>query len=363
MNSIPVKAASHQYEVLIGKGILKEAFEKYEAVFQKTDKIVVLTDQHVWEAQGQYFEEAFSYTFELFVMPAGEACKTFENYYATQTFLLEKKCTRKSIIIAFGGGAVGDLAGFVAATYMRGISFFQVPTTILAHDSAVGGKTAINHPLGKNIIGSFHQPDAVLYDTNMLNTLSEKEVRSGMAEVVKHAMISDEEWLNIIFETSMTNLNETQLVQFLAKGISVKAKIVEQDETEQSVRKYLNLGHTYGHALEAAAGYGRLAHGEAVMLGLVYCLLLSEKYGNITREFTEKFIEFVKANGYPIEKVKDYSFDELSQFMLKDKKADYGELQFVLLENIGLPFVQKISLEECKEIDEQYRKLVGCHHD
>lgn len=357
---IPVRAASHSYEVTIGNGILKEAVLEHESLINTADKIIVLTDEHVWAAQADYFKANFPFEFHVFVMPAGESCKSFDNYNATQTFLLEKKCTRKSLVIAFGGGAVGDLAGFVAATYMRGIPFIQVPTTILAHDSAVGGKTAINHALGKNMIGAFYQPQAVLYDTQFLRSLSEKEVRSGMAEVIKHAMISDAEWLTQIMNgVSITELPESLLGDYLAAGVKVKAAIVEQDETEQSVRKYLNLGHTYGHAIEAAAGYGRVAHGEAVMIGLVYCLLLSERYGKIDRDFTTKFLQFAHKSGYPFDAVNQFTFDELTEYLLKDKKADYGILQFVLLEEVGKPFVQKIELAECREIDEQLRKLLA----
>lgn len=357
---IPVRAASHSYEVTIGNGILKEAVLEHESLINAADKIIVLTDEHVWAAQADYFKANFPFEFHVFVMPAGESCKSFDNYNATQTFLLEKKCTRKSLVIAFGGGAVGDLAGFVAATYMRGIPFIQVPTTILAHDSAVGGKTAINHALGKNMIGAFYQPQAVLYDTRLLRSLSEKEVRSGMAEVIKHAMISDAEWLTQIMNgANITELPESLLGDYLAAGVKVKAAIVEQDETEQSVRKYLNLGHTYGHAIEAAAGYGRVAHGEAVMIGLVYCLLLSERSGKINRNFTTKFLQFAHKCGYPFDAVNQFTFDELTEYLLKDKKADYGILQFVLLEEVGKPFVQKIELAECREIDEQLRKLLA----
>lgn len=356
---IPVRAASHSYAVTIGKGILKQAVASLEAVFSKADKIIVLTDEHVWAAQQSYFEEQFSHSFAVFVMPAGEKCKSFDNYLAAQTFLLEQKCTRKSLIIAFGGGAVGDLAGFVAATYMRGIPFIQVPTTILAHDSAVGGKTAINHTLGKNMIGAFYQPQAVLYDTEFLHSLSEKEVRSGMAEVVKHALISDAQWVSELLEGDhVTQLPEELLANYLAHGVQVKAGIVEQDETEQSVRKYLNLGHTYGHAIEAAAGYGRVAHGEAVMIGLVYCLLLSERYGKIDHVFTKRFLQFALENGYPFEAVHQFTFEQLTEYLMKDKKADYGQLQFVLLDTIGKPFVEKIELAECAEIDQQLRNLL-----
>lgn len=357
---IPVRAASHSYAVTIGKGILNEAIISLQEEFAKADQIIVLTDENVWAAQQSYFEANFPHAFQVKVMPAGETCKTFDNYNAVQTFLLEQKCTRKSLIIALGGGAVGDLAGFVAATFMRGIPFIQVPTTILAHDSAVGGKTAINHALGKNMIGAFYQPEAVVYDTNFLQTLSEKEVRSGMAEVIKHALISDSQWVEELLEGEhVTELPEELLANYLAHGVQVKASIVEQDETEQSVRKFLNLGHTYGHAIEAAAGYGRVAHGEAVMIGLVYCLLLSERYGKIDHAFTKRFLHFAEENGYPFAAVHDFTFEQLTEYLMKDKKADYGQLQFVLLETIGKPFVQKVELAECKEIDEELRQLLA----
>ncbi|MGM9949109.1 MAG: 3-dehydroquinate synthase [Lysinibacillus sp.] len=355
---IPVRAASHQYEVVIGNGMLKEAFESYRELFEKADQLIVLTDEHVWAAQGDTFTASCPYSFHVFVMPAGESCKSFDNFNAAHTFLLEKKCTRKSLVIAFGGGAVGDLSGFVAATYMRGIPFIQVPTTILAHDSAVGGKTAINHALGKNMIGAFYQPEAVLYDIQLLKTLPTREVLSGMTEVIKHAMISDPDWLEGLMQKKVAQLDEQTLADYLAKGVSVKAKIVEEDETEQSIRKFLNLGHTYGHAIEAAAGYGGLAHGEAVMIGLVYCLLLSERYGEVTRDFTSRFYKFARDNGYPFEAVHAYSFAQLKEYLLKDKKADYGELQFVLLEKIGKPYVKKIELSECEEIDTELRQLL-----
>ncbi|UED81808.1 3-dehydroquinate synthase [Lysinibacillus sp. CD3-6] len=357
---VPVATKSHQYEVVLGHNFLAEAVETFDEKLQKADKIIVFTDANVWAAQGEYFKGNFPYAFEVFVLPGGEACKTFEQYNAAQTFLLEQKCSRKSFVFAFGGGAVGDLTGFVAATYMRGVPFIQIPTTILAHDSAVGGKTAINHPLGKNMIGAFYQPEGVIYDTVFIESLSEREVRSGTAEVIKHAMISNAAWLQELMDAeSVIRFSTTELANHLKAGIEVKAKIVSEDETEQSVRKYLNLGHTYGHAIEAAAGYGKVAHGEAVMIGLVYCLLLSERYGKLNREFTTAFLQFALKNGYPFEAVNDYSFEQLIEYLLKDKKAEYGVLQFVLLEKIGKPFVRPIELAECKEIDAEFRQLLA----
>jgi len=357
---VPVATKSHQYEIVLGYNFLAEAVKTFDEKLQKADKIIVFTDANVWAAQGEYFKGNFPYAFEVFVLPGGEACKTFEQYNAAQTFLLEQKCSRKSFVFAFGGGAVGDLTGFVAATYMRGVPFIQIPTTILAHDSAVGGKTAINHPLGKNMIGAFYQPEGVIYDTVFIESLSEREVRSGTAEVIKHAMISNAAWLQELMDAeSVIRFSTTELANHLKAGIEVKAKIVSEDETEQSVRKYLNLGHTYGHAIEAAAGYGKVAHGEAVMIGLVYCLLLSERYGKLNREFTTAFLQFALKNGYPFEAVNDYSFEQLIEYLLKDKKAEYGVLQFVLLEEIGKPFVRPIELAECKEIDAEFRQLLA----
>lgn len=356
---IPVNTLSHSYEVVIGSKILHDAVQSFDEKIKKADRLIVFTDENVWKAQQKYFEQQFPYPYDVFIMPAGEACKSFENYASAHTFLLEKKSTRKTFLFAFGGGAVGDLTGFVAATYMRGIPFIQIPTTILAHDSAVGGKTAINHPHGKNLIGAFYQPEAVIYDTLVLQSLSEREIRSGMAEVIKHAMISNGDWLNELMVTpSIVNIHGEQLAQHLKLGIEVKANIVAQDETEQSVRKYLNFGHTYGHAIEAAAGYGGLAHGEAVMIGIVYALLLSERYGQITRDFTKDFLHFASNQGYPFEQLSNYSFEQLKDYLVKDKKVEYGELQFVLLERIGDPFIQPLELSECQEIDKEYRILL-----
>ena len=357
---VPVATKSHQYDVVLGHDFLAEAVKSFDDQLQKVDKRIVFTDANVWAAQGDYFKANFPYDFEVFVLPGGEACKTFEQYNAAQTFLLEQKCSRKSFIFAFGGGAVGDLTGFVAATYMRGVPFIQIPTTILAHDSAVGGKTAINHPLGKNMIGAFYQPEGVIYDTIFIESLPEREVRSGTAEVIKHAMISNAAWLReLMAADSVIHFGTAELAKQLKAGIEVKAKIVSEDETEQSVRKYLNLGHTYGHAIEAAAGYGKVAHGEAVMIGLVFCLLLSERYGELDRAFTKEFLQFALKNGYPFESVSHYSFEELTEYLVKDKKAEYGVLQFVLLKKIGQPFVRPIELAECKEVDAEFRKLLA----
>lgn len=355
---IPVQTPSHSYDVVIGSGHLTSAVQSLDKVIEQADQLIVFTDEIVWGLHEESFKKAFPHDFKVYIMAAGEACKTFDSYFAAQTFLLEQKCTRKSMLFAFGGGAVGDVTGYVAATFMRGIPFVQIPTTILAHDSAVGGKTAINHPLGKNMIGAFYQPEGVLYDTEFLKTLPEREVRSGMAEAIKHALISDEQWYREFLTKNILELTEEELAFYLEKGITVKANIVSQDEQEHSVRKYLNFGHTYGHAIEAASGFGKVAHGEAIMIGMVYALLLGEKYSQLERQTTLDFLAFAKNNGYIFEPVNNFTFDELLPYLMKDKKAEYGILQFVLLQNIGQPFVQQVTVEECREIDAILRTLI-----
>lgn len=356
---IPVRASSHTYDVVIGQNILQAAVKELDPIISKAEQLVVFTDENLWKYQQNYFKEQFPYPFEVFVMPSGEESKSFENFQNAHTFLIEKNCTRKSMLFAFGGGAIGDVTGFVAATFMRGIPFVQIPTTILAHDSAVGGKTAINHPMGKNLIGAFYQPEAVIYDLNFLQSLSEREIRSGMAEVVKHALISDEKWLNELLDSKpFAQIEPKDFAKHLQAGIQVKANIVEQDETEQSVRKFLNFGHTYGHAIEAAAGYGKLTHGEAIMIGMVFALLLCERYGEITRDFTEKFVKFALKNEYPLQEVNNYPFSQLKDYLVKDKKVEYGELKFVLLKTIGEPYVKTIDLQQCEEIDKEMRQLL-----
>ena len=194
---------------------------------------------------------------------------------------LDFKLDRHSLILALGGGAVGDLSGFVAATFMRGIPFIQIPTTILAHDSAVGGKVAINHPAGKNMIGAFYQPEAVVYDIDFLKSLPEHEIRSGFAEVIKHGLIQDPSFYHWLKENILSidmMISDENLIHFLSRGVEIKSAIVEEDEKETGIRAYLNFGHTLGHAIEAELGYGKLTHGEAVVIGMLYALQLSEKY-------------------------------------------------------------------------------------
>lgn len=357
--SIQVKTKDSIYKVYLGENILETFCKRHADTLVKYDQLVLVTDEHVWSLHEDYVRSNFKLPFKVYIVPNGEACKTFESYYEVQTFLLEEHCSRNSALLALGGGAVGDLTGFVAATFMRGIPFYQIPTTILAHDSAVGGKTAINHPNGKNMIGAFYQPTEVIYDFHFLKTLPQSEVRSGLAEVIKHALISDANWMDeFLGLPNLKAIDNKELLVWIEKGIRVKAHIVELDEKEQSYRKFLNFGHTYGHAIEASIGYGKITHGEAVMIGMIPALMLSELQGNLTTGYARRVYELAIRLGYDFGHVLRCSFDVLSKFMLKDKKTTNGELHFALLREIGDPFVQMISLEEVKKCDELLRQWV-----
>ncbi|GGB33468.1 3-dehydroquinate synthase [Lentibacillus populi] len=267
------------------------------------------------------------------IIPHGEQTKSVDTYYQLLTDALSYGLDRQSLIIALGGGVVGDIAGFVAATFMRGVDYIQMPTTILAHDSSVGGKVAINHELGKNLIGSFYPPKAVIYDTATLTTLAAREVRSGYAELMKEALIRDESFFHDLLGTSLAALTNDQLVSHLQSGMAIKAEIVEADERESGIRKHLNLGHTLGHALEAELGYGKLTHGEAVAIGMLFALRVSEKLFSINLPYDELY-NWLEQNHYPLT-LKRLNPDLLLRKMKSDKKSVHNKVHMVLVKQIG----------------------------
>ncbi|WP_033542129.1 3-dehydroquinate synthase [Planococcus sp. CAU13] len=338
MTVLTVEAA-HPYQVHIGPGALSAFQEICSGLLASADKIAILADEQVARLHLEYLRSHLAKTGHIYIkqIPAGESAKSIETYMDCQSFLLENEFSRNSLLLAFGGGAAGDLAGFVASTFMRGIPFIQIPTTILAHDSAVGGKTAINHAAGKNMIGTFYQPAAVIYDTHLLKTLPEKEIRSGMAEVIKHAFISNEGWLEELLSVEdIYGLTDEEMAKHLERGIAVKAAIVEEDEFENGVRKFLNFGHTLAHAIEAVLGYGKITHGEAVAIGMAYALELSG------HQKLAPYLKWCQSNGYPLQTLVDLPFEQLENYMKKDKKTSGGLLKFVMLKEIGLPFVDTV---------------------
>ena len=362
MGKLTVRLPDAQYDVHIGQHVYELFLSDYKSLLQSADRIGILADELAADLHLPVLVEALHNAGikpSLKIVPSGEKCKSQEVFFECQSYLVRENFTRNSILIAFGGGACGDLAGFVAATFMRGIRFIQCPTTILAHDSAVGGKTAINLPEGKNMVGSFHQPSAVLFNTKLLTTLPAREIRSGMAELIKHAFISDANWAERLLQNeNFSEPNEEWLAEELLKGIQVKAEIVAEDEYEHSTRKFLNFGHTFGHAVEAVCGFGGLSHGECVMIGMAYSFILSERHGKIDTSLTDRFIQFSKRNGYTFAPVVEHSFGSFLRYMEKDKKAAFGEMNFVMLEKLGAPFVKKVSADECEQVFLELRKRI-----
>lgn len=360
MGKLAVSILNHEYDVHIGPDTYQLFATDYAKLLDSADRIAIIADEHVAAIHLPILQQALEAEGREIVVktvPSGEHCKTPAVYTECLSFLLNRNFTRDSLVIAFGGGACGDLTGFVAATFMRGIRYLHCPTTILAHDSAVGGKTAINMPEGKNMVGAFHQPAGVIFNTPLFATLPPREIRSGMTELLKHAFISDSAWAGELLDNpSFSQPSIDWLAGELLKGIKVKAEIVTEDEFEHSTRKYLNFGHTFGHAVEAVCGFGGLSHGECVMIGMAYSLILSEKHGAVDGELTKRFIDFAEGHGYTFQPVHDHSFDVFLTYMEKDKKVSFGKLNFVLLDGIGKPYVKELSSKQCEEAFIQLRK-------
>jgi 3-dehydroquinate synthase len=337
MKQVQIEAKSKTYNVYIDARIRHRVGEMINRIVtEPISSVLVITDS---EVAPLYLEEVVAsfnnqYTVSTEIIKSGEASKSFAVYEQVMTKALASSLDRKSLIVALGGGVVGDLAGFVAATYMRGIRFVQVPTTLLAHDSSVGGKVAINHPLGKNMVGSFHQPEAVFYDTEALYSLPSKEWRSGFAEVMKHGFIQDQSFLNWLQEIeSIEKIPIGQLDTLLERSIAVKAQIVKEDEKESGVRAYLNFGHTLGHALESELGYGVMTHGEAVVIGMIYALRVSEEIYKIDLD-VPKYENWFQALGYKTSIPPSCSVEHLIAKMRQDKKAEASSIRMVLLKKI-----------------------------
>lgn len=272
------------------------------------------------------------------VLPDGEQFKTLETLNQIFTALLERKHSRTTTLIALGGGVIGDITGFAAAAYQRGVDFIQVPTTLLSQvDSSVGGKTGVNHPLGKNMIGAFHQPRAVIADTDTLKTLPERELSAGLAEVIKYGLIRDQDFLGWI-ETNMAGLmarDPAALTYAIKRSCEVKAEVVAADEREGGLRAILNLGHTFGHAIEAAQGYGAWLHGEAVGAGMVMALDLSRRLGMVSDQDLARGRAIIAAAGLPVAGPADMSVDTYLEKMAVDKKNVDARIRLVLLKSVG----------------------------
>lgn len=334
MEKLKIHTQTGSYPIYVGSGLIAQLDE---LIPDKYSDCFIISDSHVAPLYLERVRKALGERrIDACIVPAGEQSKTLETYDKVITAMLEKKYDRTACVIALGGGVVGDLAGFVAATYMRGVAFVQVPTTLLAHDSSVGGKTGIDHPLGKNLIGAFYPPAAVVYDSDTLKTLPEREMRSGFAELIKHSLIDSAPFYKAL-KTEIPDraaLTADSVGHFLLRGIQVKAGIVERDEHERGQRMLLNFGHTLGHAIEKELGYGKMTHGEAVAVGMCFAIRMSEAFFN--RSLPEKEIRqwFVKL-GLPVRVPDELSVQRLIEQMRYDKKNRNGRFHFVLMQEIG----------------------------
>ena len=352
MLRIEVGLAERAYPVLIGPGLLPRAGELLRPLLKRA-RTAVVTDEIVAAAHGRTLLGALELAgieAQLIPLPPGEETKSFGHLAELSGRLLDMKLDRGDLIVAFGGGVVGDLAGFAAAIYKRGIGFAQIPTTLLAQvDSSVGGKTAIDTPQGKNLIGAFHQPRLVLADLDVLATLPDRQVRAGYAEVLKYGLLGDFdffEWLEANGGQALAR-EPRALERAVARSVQMKAEIVAEDETETTGRRaLLNLGHTFGHALEAETGFGdRLLHGEGVALGCAMAFRFSARLGLCSRQEAERAAAAIAAAGLPA-RLQDlgagpFASGALVGHMAQDKKAEGGKLTFILARGIGQAFVAK----------------------
>ena len=351
IRAIPVGLGERAYEVLIGPGLIDSAGARI-APLLKRKRTAIVADETVDRLHGPRLRaalEAAGVKTDLITIAPGEASKSFEGLADVTDRLLALALDRGDMIIAFGGGVVGDLAGFAAAIYKRGMDFVQIPTTLLAQvDSSVGGKTAIDTPRGKNLVGAFHQPRLVLADLDVLASLPDREMRAGYAEVIKYGLLGDFaffEWLETRGSAVLAREPEA-LAYAVARSVEMKAEIVAEDERETGRRALLNLGHTFGHALEAELGFGDgLLHGEAVALGCAQAFRYSARLGLMSSQDALRAERGVAAAGLPVRldqiTSRPLSADRLIGHMAQDKKAEGGALTLVLAHGIGQAFTAK----------------------
>ncbi|QQD22494.1 3-dehydroquinate synthase [Venatoribacter cucullus] len=340
MHTLTVDLGDRSYPIYIGTGLLDRA-ELYTPHI-KGRQVLIVTNETVAPLYLQRVKTALQQTSGLqvdeVILPDGEAFKNLDTLNLIYDALLEKRHNRTTTLLALGGGVIGDMCGYAAASYQRGVNFIQVPTTLLSQvDSSVGGKTGVNHRLGKNMIGAFHQPQCVLADTETLNTLPERELSAGIAEVIKYGLICDEpfyRWLQDNMAALMAR-DPRALAYAIERSCQNKAEVVAQDETESGIRATLNLGHTFGHAIESHQGYGQWLHGEAVGAGMLQAADLSWRMGNISAPELEALRALLQQAGLPVTGPADMTVDDYLSRMVVDKKVLDGRIRLVLLQRIG----------------------------
>ncbi|AKV97094.1 3-dehydroquinate synthase [Marinobacter sp. CP1] len=333
---LSVELGERSYPIFIGEGLLGT---QDLSAFVSGAQVMIVTNETVAPLYLERAKASFpGKRVDTVVLPDGERFKDWQTLNSIFDGLLEHRHTRKTLLVALGGGVVGDMAGFAAACYQRGVPFIQIPTTLLSQvDSSVGGKTGINHPLGKNMVGAFHQPQAVLIDTASLQTLPAREVSAGLAEVIKYGLIRDQGFLGWLEERmdALVSLDPEALAEAIFRSCACKAEIVALDEREGGLRAILNLGHTFGHAIETYAGYGNWLHGEAVGTGMLMAAELSALEGMISRDDCDRINRLILRAGLPDKPPVAMTADDFMGLMAVDKKNVDGLLRLVLLRSVG----------------------------
>lgn len=344
IREIIVKTAAESYQVQIGSGIFKD-FLKTEPVLHTTERAFLIIDENVYKHHGEHIESSLNQlqiSYSKYLLPQGEPSKSVAEWEKIIDFLLEHGVKRTSPLLAIGGGVTGDVAGFAAASILRGIPLYHIPTTLLAMvDSSIGGKTGINHEKGKNLVGSFYQPSAVIADTDFLSTLPGDEWINGLSEILKYAAIRDDEIFgdtDVFLNRDAEIRNHPVIEPLIEKCVQVKADIVEEDELEKGIRAYLNFGHTFAHALEKEAGYQKISHGEAVYAGMLAALYVSNKIGSDLNEIRlERFAPLYNLD--PV--IHSFPIVQLIRNMSMDKKKTGKNHRLILLKDWQKPFIHE----------------------
>lgn len=340
LNVVDVNLGARSYPIYIGSALLPSVADW---VLERTTatSVAVLAHPRLARRYAGPILEGFarrSVRTETILVAPGERNKTLATVARIYGRMVAARLDRKSVLVTLGGGVLGDIGGFAAATYLRGIPFVQVPTTLLAQvDASVGGKTGVDLPGGKNLVGSFHQPSAVIVDTETLCSLPDREIRAGLAEVIKYGIIRDSSFFDFIeaHVAPILALQQDPLTLAISRSCALKADVVSSDETEQGMRAILNFGHTIGHALETVTGYRRYRHGEAVAIGMVAAALIGEEIGSTPPEVTRRLAAVIRSAGLPRAFPKDVTLTEIRDAALRDKKAVGGKIRFVLATQIG----------------------------
>ena len=365
MKTLQVNLPGREYQIDIGQNILDIQLPK-AVKRNSTAHVVVVTNTTLQELYPNFVFNLLADSgvkVSTCVLPDGEKYKNLDTLSMVFDFLMDVCANRKSLLIAFGGGVIGDMAGFAASTFVRGIPFIQVPTTLLSDvDSSVGGKTAVNHPSGKNTIGTFKQPEYVCIELSFLKTLPSRELKAGHMELLKHGLIQDADFFNYTQQHSLEPLDFDYLEEAIFRSCKIKAKVVEKDETEKGLRANLNFGHTLGHLIETHAGYGKYLHGEAVGAGMLFATFVSWRRNEITLNEWDLISSALTQYLMPLKLLK-MDFDTFRTLILHDKKAQKQAVNFILLNKLGKSFILpemsvEILWEEFKLFVQEYPGII-----